>query len=128
MQRRIGPALAILGLLAIAGPLLPVPARADTTGSFAGNVAYINKTRIGVKSGQNTRDFIIPDGFTNVVKRSSGATIPISTITVGEFVTVKFLQSALFGSTKATKIIVGSQFNLNVPFNSSPLPAASPTR
>jgi len=126
-MKSIGPALAILGLLAMAGPLQSVPARADTTGSFAGNVAYINRVHIGVKSGKETRDFVIPENFTNVVKRSSGATISIATIAVGEFVTVKYLQSAVFGSTRATKIIAGSQFSgLKINFTPAPLPTSKP--
>jgi len=108
----------------MAGTLLP--ARADTTGSFAGNVAYVNSARIGVKSGQDTRDFIVT-GDTTVVKRSNGDKIQYSAIKVGSFVTVKYLQSAAFGSTRATKIIVGSQFNgLKINFTPGPLPTASP--
>jgi hypothetical protein len=101
-------------ILALAGPLLSLPARADTTGSFAGTVAYVNRTHIGVKSGTQTRDYLIPSDFNNVTGRNGK--VAYSTIKTGEFVTVQYTQSPLFGSTRATKIIIG--FPLTMPSTS----------
>lgn len=103
-------------------------ARADTTGSWAGTVAYINRTHIGVKNSHQTKDFLIPSDFTNV-KSKNGKPKKLSDVTVGSYVTVRYLQSPLFGSTRVTEIDFGTGFHLNSSLNpiQSMAPLPTPT-
>jgi AraC-like DNA-binding protein len=124
---RAGFTLALLGFLALTNAVSPIPASADTTGSFAGTVAYINKMHIGVKSGNQTRDFLISSDFDNVVSHDGSEKVPISSIKTGQFVTVQYLQSPMFGSTRATKITVGMGLTMpNTLTTPSPFPSVSP--
>jgi hypothetical protein len=127
MKCSLGPAFVILAFLAFAGSLQLVPAKADTSGTFAGTVAYINRTHIGVKAGKATRDYLVPSDFDNVRTRSGKTKVAYSSIKTGDFVTVSYQQSVLFGSTRATEIIVGSQFGLPYAITPLPLPTASPS-
>ncbi len=103
--------------------LFDLPAKADTTGSWAGTVSYINSRHIGVKSGQQTRDFMIPPNFSNV-HTQSGESQPLSAIATGSYVTVQFTRSPLFGSTTVTDITLSATFTL--PTKVSPTPTVSP--
>ncbi|MEO9169805.1 MAG: hypothetical protein ABI282_03540 [Candidatus Baltobacteraceae bacterium] len=103
--------------------LYVAPARADTTGSWAGTVAYINTKHIGVKSVQETKDFLIPADFTNV-RSKNGKPKLISDVKVGAYVTVKYLRSPLFGSTRVTEIDFGNGFSL--PSSLNPISSIKP--
>lgn len=124
--RRIVAALAFA--LASAQFVTFATARADTTGSWAGTVAYINRTHVGVKNSHQTKDFLIPSNFTNV-KSQNGKLKPLSDVTVGSYVTVRYLQSPLFGSTRVTEIDFGTGFHLKSSLNPiqsmAPLPTPS---
>ena len=90
-------------------------AHAASSGSWSGTVAYINRTHIGVKYRDQTRDFLIPADFDNV--RSSGTPnkSSLADIKRGSFITVSFAQRALFGSTSVTKIAIGGAIGIAAP-------------
>lgn len=111
MIRSIWTCIAIVTLMLA---VFALPARSTTTGTWMGTVVYVNTNHIGVKAQAQTRDFILDDNtayFTNGKKASH------SDIENGMTVTVSFKQSALFGSTHATRIDISS-FALPLPTGS----------
>ena len=95
--------------------LLPSTAHASTTGSWSGTVAYIDQRHIGVKSQAQTRDFLIPADFNNVRSSSETKTSSLGGIKPGTFVTVRFAQRTLFGSTTVSEIVVHSPLGMHAP-------------
>jgi hypothetical protein len=86
---------------------LPVCAPADTTGTLTGKVAYVKKSRLGVQANRQSNDFIMDDDFTNI-RNSDGKRVGREKLTVGTLVTVTFLRSSLFGSSRVTEVdIIG---------------------
>jgi hypothetical protein len=112
----------VFGIALALAAALAIPAAADTTGTWMGKVAYVNGAHIGVHAQAQTRDFLLPSDFTEVYS-PSGKKRPRSALKSGMHVLVTYLQSGLFGSTRATRIDIQSAL-------SSPLPiptAAPPT-
>jgi hypothetical protein len=89
-------------LCAVSCMIFAAPVRADTSGTWMGTVTYINKSRIGVKSQSQTKDFILPAGLGEVY--SGDTKISIGEIKVGDLVRIGYSASTLFGSTRATRI------------------------
>jgi hypothetical protein len=125
-MKRLTFVLATLAAMALASAFPPAPVRADTTGSFAGTVAYVNALHIGIKTSNETRDYIIPSGFDNVITYPDGHKMKYSSIKTGVFVTVQYTKRSVFGTTVATKIVVGDKLKFPS-FSVSPLPSASPS-
>ena len=92
----------LLTLLVCVAP----PARSDTTATWSGTVEYINNAHIGVRAAKQVRDFLLPSDFDNVFS-ASGQKGKRSDIHVGSSVNVTYLQSPLFGSSRATRIDIG---------------------
>jgi hypothetical protein len=114
--------IAAAALLVIIGSLVPA-GRADTTLGWTGTVAYINNAHIGVK-GQSqgkteTKDFLLTEDLKGVYS-SDGKKIDLGAVKVGQLVRVSYERSAVFGSTRATRID-------EIRFGNLPLPISSPT-
>ena len=110
---------ALLGLLS----LLCSPVSGDPTGTWAGTVQYINASQITVHAHSQTQHFLLPPNFNNV-RSGNGKKLPLSSIKPGVFVTVTYLQNALFGSKRVTEIDLG--FHVTMPaFAPKPAPSAS---
>lgn len=81
------------------------PARSAGTGTWTGTVVYINNSHIGVKSQSQTRDFLI-DKDTGYVE--NGKPSAHGSVQPGALVSVTYLQSTFFGSTRATRVEITS--------------------
>lgn len=103
-------------LLSALSLFLLTPARAETSGTWMGTVVYINNTHIGVKAQAQTRDFLLGS---DTGYFSGGQKVGHGEVTPGMLVVVSYTQSALFGSTRATRV--------DVKTFAVPAPAPAPT-
>jgi len=76
---------------------------ADSTLSWMGTVAYLNNSRLGIKSESEaqTKDFMLTDA-TEVYE--NGKKVAIGDLKVGELVKVQYNKSTMFGATRASRI------------------------
>lgn len=102
-------------LLTILVSTAAMPARSETSGTWMGTVAYINRTHVGVKSQATIKDFLLPSDFTSVYS-SDGSKIALSDVTIGTMVRITYVQSTVFGSTRVSRIdLVGITLPMRSP-------------
>ena len=109
----------LLAIVVLVGCFASMVLPAVSGSTWAGKIAYVNRTHIGVKAQSQIRDFLLASDFDNVYA-SDGTKTSRSKLVVGAFVRVSYSQSVVFGSTRATRIDLGAM--------SFHLPSASPTQ
>jgi len=119
----------VVFLVALTG----LPAFADSTGTWSGNVTQITTTQITVNAKQTgtttqkSRRFLIGDDFTGVWTSYGNKKKTLADVKTGMTVQVKYQTRAIEHVDHALKITIVNGFNLNIPLGVTPAPLATAT-